>query len=181
MSWDIDFISRENFKNHIKKTIANYGSKLESFNLEKFNKNTIDPIKMIFDKAVYGEDWKTIISNEIFRQRDKSNTNEIGYFHQKFFTYIKNCTIPQKGWDVIFKPQNGYILGNGNKIKTIYVEMKNKHNTMNSASSSKTYMKMQSQLLDDDTCACFLVEAIAKRSQDITWSTTINDKKSSHN
>ena len=50
----------------------------------------------------------------------------------------------------------------GDIVHTIYVEMKNKHNTMNSASSAKTYIKMQGQILEDDDCACLLVEAIAK-------------------
>ena len=58
--------------------------------------------------------------------------------------------------------------------------MKNKHNTMNSASAGKTYIKMQSQLLDDDDCACFLVEAIAQRSQNIKWETTVDQKRVSH-
>ena len=58
--------------------------------------------------------------------------------------------------------------------------MKNKHNTMNSASSAKTYMKMQGQLLSDDDCACFLVEAIAKKSQNITWSVTVDGSKQKH-
>ena len=58
--------------------------------------------------------------------------------------------------------------------------MKNKHNTMNSAAAGKTYIKMQSQLLDDDDCACFLVEAIAKKSQNIKWSTTVDGKSVSH-
>lgn len=49
--------------------------------------------------------------------------------------------------------------------------MKNKHNTMNSAAAGKTFIKMQSQLLKDDDCACFLVEAIAKAS-DILADTT---------
>lgn len=58
--------------------------------------------------------------------------------------------------------------------------MKNKHNTMNSASSAKTYMKMQGQLLSDDDCACFLVEAIAKRSQNITWAVSVDGSKQKH-
>lgn len=33
---------------------------------------------------------------------------------------------------------------------------------MNSSASGKTFIKMQNQLLKDDDCACFLVEAIAK-------------------
>ena len=58
--------------------------------------------------------------------------------------------------------------------------MKNKHNTMNSAASSKTYIKMQGQLLEDDDCACLLVEAIAKKSQNIKWETMVDKKKVSH-
>lgn len=61
-----------------------------------------------------------------------------------------------------------------------YVEMKNKHNTMNSASAGKTFIKMQNQLLKDDDCACFLVEAIAKCSQNIKWETTVDGTKVSH-
>ena len=59
-------------------------------------------------------------------------------------------------------------------------EMKNKHNTMNSASAGKTFIKMQNQLLKDDDCACFLVEAIAQRSQNIKWETTVDKNKVGH-
>lgn len=58
--------------------------------------------------------------------------------------------------------------------------MKNKHNTMNSASAGKTFIKMQNQLLTDDDCACFLVEAIAQRSQNIKWETTVDKHKVGH-
>lgn len=185
MDWNIDFITEENFKNHVKNTIIQYGKKLQSYNTQKFNTNIIDPIKMIFDKAVYSEDWEAIISSEIFRQRDKSNTNEIGYFHQRMFEYMKNCRVPingqEGGWDVIFESPEGYTLSDGSKVRTIFVEMKNKHNTMNAASSTKTYMKMQNQLLKDDSCVCFLVEVIAKKSQNIKWITTLDKQKVSHN
>jgi len=46
-------------------------------------------------------------------------------------------TVPDTGYDVI------------NTAKHIYVEMKNKHNTMNSSASQKTYMRMQNTLLND--------------------------------
>jgi len=80
--WELSFISEADFCNHVEATIKNYGNKLESFNLKKFNKNIVDPVKLIFDKTVYGFTWEEIIKNEIFRQRDKSNNNDIGYFHQ---------------------------------------------------------------------------------------------------
>ena len=51
--WTLSFISEEDFTKHVKKTIEKYGEKLESFDLKRFNKNIIDPIKLIFDKTVY--------------------------------------------------------------------------------------------------------------------------------
>lgn len=53
--WNITFISENDFRNHVKLTIQKYGEKLESFDLQRFNKNIIDPIKLIFDKTAYGE------------------------------------------------------------------------------------------------------------------------------
>lgn len=184
MEWGIDFISEEDFKAHVESTIEKYGEKLESYDIVKFNKNIIDPIKLIFDKNVYGLSWEAIIENEISRQRDKANNNDIGYFHQRIFQYMKNCHVPDNGkeggWDVIYKNQDGIKLPDGDIVHTVYVEMKNKHNTMNSSAAGKTYIKMQNQLLKDDDCACFLVEAIAKESQNIKWCTTVDNSKVSH-
>lgn len=178
--WDLAFISEESFRKHVSLTIQQYGDKLASYDLKKFNSNIIDPVKLIFDKTVYGFSWEEIIKNEIFRQRDKSNNNDIGYFHQRIFEYIAGCKVPVAGWDVIFKNHNGIELPEGDKVSTIFVEMKNKHNTMNAASSSKTYINMQSQLLSNDDCACFLVEAISTKSQNITWAISVNKNKQKH-
>lgn len=182
--WSLSFITETDFENHVKATIKKYGDKLESFDLNRFNKNIIDPIKLIFDKTVYRSSWDEIVSNEIFRQRDKSNNNDIGYFHQRIFQYIEKCEVPPNGesggWDVIFRDPNGIEIPDAGRVSTIYVEMKNKHNTMNSASAGKTFIKMQNQLLNDDDCACFLVEAIAQRSQNIKWETTVDKKKVGH-
>lgn len=180
MAWDLDFISEEDFKEHVRATIMKYGEKLESYDLKRFNSNLIDPIKLIFDKSVYRSSWEEIVNNEIFRQRDKSNNNDIGYFHQNIFSYFKGCEVPQAGWDVIYKNPDGIQMPDGDIVHTVYVEMKNKHNTMNSASSAKTYIKMQGQILEDDDCACLLVEAIAKKSQNIKWSTKVDGKNVQH-
>ena len=176
----LNFISDENLKKHIAETINQYGDRLQPYNVKKFNSNIIDPIKLLFDKNVYGVTWEEIIKSEIFRQRDKSNNNSIGYFHQKIFQYIENCTVPKSGWDVIFKKPGGTQLSDCGTISTIYVEMKNKHNTMNSAASAKTYMKMQGQLLSDDDCACLLVEVIAQKSQNTTWQITLDGHRQKH-
>ena len=51
---------------------------------------------------------------------------------------------------------------------------------MNSASSQKTYMKMQAKLLEDDEATCYLVEAISKKSKDDIWKLTVDKKPCSH-
>ena len=178
--WNLSFITEEELSCHVLSTILKYGEKLNSYDLKKFNRNIIDPIKLIFDKIVYETTWEEIVKNEIFRQRDKSNNNDIGYFHQRIFQYFEKCVVPDQGWDVIFKNEKGIYVTEGYSVKTVYVELKNKHNTMNSASAGKTFIKMQDQLLKDDDCACFLVEAIAQKSQNIKWETTVNGTKVGH-
>lgn len=184
MGWKLNFISEDDFTKHVAATIAQYDKKLLPIDIEKFNSNIVDPVKMIFDKNVYQYSWEELIGNEIFRQRDKSANNDIGYFHQRIFQYIDNCRVPDNGkeggWDVIFHNEEGIDLPDGDRVRTIYVEMKNKHNTMNSSSAGKTYIKMQNQLLQNDDCACFLVEAIAKKSQNVKWTTTVNGSSVSH-
>lgn len=184
MGWKLNFISEDDFTKHVAATIAQYDKKLLPIDIEKFNSNIVDPVKMIFDKNVYQYSWEELIGNEIFRQRDKSANNDIGYFHQRIFQFIDNCRVPDNGkeggWDVIFHNEEGIDLPDGDKVRTVYVEMKNKHNTMNSSSAGKTYIKMQNQLLQNDDCACFLVEAIAKKSQNVKWTTTVNGSSVSH-
>ena len=178
--WPLSFISEENFLNHVEATIQYYGDKLEPYDLKKFNKNIIDPVKLIFDKSVYKFSWEEIVKNEIFRQRDKSNNNDIGYFHQRIFQYMSNCEVPTSGWDVVFSKNSGIDVSDGDNVSRVFVEMKNKHNTMNSAASGKTYIKMQSQLLADDDCACLLVEVIAKQSQNIHWAVSVDGQQKKH-
>ena len=178
--WKLSFISEKD----VQLTIDKYREKLQSFDLKRFNKNIVYPIKLIFDKSVYRSSWEQIISNEIFRQRDKSNNNDIGYFHQTIFKYIEHCRVPNNGedggWDVIFENTNGIIMPDGSRVSRVYVEMKNKHNTMNSASSGKTFIKIQNHLLQDDDCECFLVKAIAKNSQNIKWEPKVDGQKMGH-
>ncbi len=164
--YNLGFISDENIYEHVKKTVESYRREITLF---QFNQNIVDPIKLTFDSKVYGKSIRQAIEDECFRQIDKSNSNSIGYFHQNLFNYAKNgWIVPKEGFDV------------ENDERHIYVELKNKHNTMNSASSQKTYMKMQAKLLDDDQATCYLVETISKKSQDDTWKITLDKRSRSH-
>lgn len=161
--YNLGFISDENIYNHVKETVLRYSASLD---LKKFNKNIIDPIKLTFDAKVYGRTMEEVVASECIRQMDKSNNNHIGYFHQNLFRYAGNgWTVPTEGFDVV------------NEERHIFVEMKNKHNTMNSAASQKTYMKMQNKIVRDSRATCMLVETIATRSQNKTWIVTVDKEQ----
>jgi len=158
--YNLSFITDKDLYNHTKETVEKYTFKI---NLKTFSKNLIDPIKLTFDSKVYNKNIVDVIENEIIRQMDKSNTNHIGYFHQNIFQYMGNgWEVPKRGYDVI------------NKKLNYYVEMKNKHNTMNSSSSQKTYMRMQNTLLNNPEATCMLVEVVAKKSQNIVWNISLD-------
>ncbi|MDO5482101.1 MAG: Eco47II family restriction endonuclease [Bacteroidaceae bacterium] len=157
------FISDENIYNHVRETVNRYSA---SIDLKEFNKNIIDPIKLTFDAKVYGRTMEEVVASECMRQMDKSNNNHIGYFHQNLFRYAGNgWTVPSEGFDVVNEEQH------------IFVEMKNKHNTMNSAASQKTYMKMQNKIVRDSRATCMLVETIATKSQNKTWIVTVDKEQ----
>ncbi len=164
--YGLSFISDKDLYHHVKETVDKYRF---AINLKKFNKNLIDPIKLTFDSKIYQKSIEEIIESEIIRQIDKSNTNHIGYFHQNIFKYIDNgWVVPSSGFDLI------------NERKKIYVEMKNKHNTMNSSSAQKTYIMMQNEILKGADITCMLVEVIAKNSQNLPWKISINGQQFNH-
>jgi len=164
--YNLNFISDEDLFNHVKNTVNSYRFDID---LKQFNSNLIDPIKLTFDEAVYGKSIHDVVESETIRQIDKFKTNLIGYFHQNIFKYIGvGWSVPEEGWDVVHEG------------KKIYIEMKNKHNTMNSSSSKNTYIRMLDQLVNEPESTCMLVEVIARNSQDISWDTTINKKKVSN-
>lgn len=164
--YNLSFITNERLFHHVKETVEKYRFTID---LKKFNKNLIDPIKLTFDSKIYNKTIEEIIESEIIRQMDKSNTNHIGYFHQNIFNHIDSSWhVPKQGFDLV------------NDEDKIYVEMKNKHNTMNSASSQRTYMKMQQKILQGADITCMLVEVIAKKSQNIPWKTSLDGEAFEH-
>ena len=162
-NYNLSFIDDQILYDHVKTTVLKYRFNI---NLNDFNKNIIDPIKLTFDSGVYNHGIEKTIENEVLRQLDKSNTNHIGYFHQNIFNHIgEGWSVPKEGYDVV------------NKSEMIYVEMKNKHNTMNSSSSQKTYMRMMSTILKNPKAQCLLVEVIAVHSQNKVWIVSLDKQR----
>lgn len=164
--YNLGFISDELILEHVLETVGKYRQSINSVNLRDFNKNIIDPIKLTFDSKVYGKGLSDIVENEILRQIDKTNNNHIGYFHQNIFKYLgTGWQVPKSGYDVINSEDN------------YFIELKNKHNTMNSSSAQKTYIKMQNTILRNSSATCMLVEVIAKNSHNKTWRISLNGER----
>lgn len=127
----VDFVSDD----HLLKCIENlHGSYLKAkadVSKKKFYSNKIDTIKLTFDSRFNDIDEENIIELEILRQIDKSINNSIGTFHEQVLGGIK-----------------GYEVGNlsGFDIKaeddTLFADIKNKHNTMNSSSAESLFQKL---------------------------------------
>lgn len=163
--YKLGFITDADLFSHVKETVDKYRFVID---LDKFNANIIDPIKMTFDAKVYQRSIEQVIEDEVIRQLDKSNNNHIGYFHQNIFRFLsEEWSVPTQGYDVV------------NQSKRLYVEMKNKHNTMNSSSSQKTYTRMLRTLTKEPKATCYLVEVIAKKSQNIEWSVSVDGERDS--
>lgn len=168
LNWDIQWLQQEDFIEVVTKHFQSIINCSLARNIKEFNKNIIDPIKLTFSYFVSGESKESIIHFELFRQQDKSVNNIIGRFHQDLLAQIEGAESPRAGYDIIVPERH------------IYAELKNKHNTMNSSSSQKTYIKMQSTILEDDKATCYLVEVVAKKSQDVKWHISLEGESRSH-
>lgn len=154
--YKLQFISNENFYRHVSDTLNRFTMEID---LEKFNKNVIDPIKLTFEMHAYRHTPEEVISHEIARQLGKTVENAMGWFHQNIFRYIKGWSVPESGVDIV------------NDEKTIFCEMKNKFNTMNSSSAKGAFEKLHGIIIGLPNATTYLVEVIARKSQDEEWHT----------
>ena len=109
------------------------------------------------------------IDNEAKRKADKNINNHIGNFHQELLDGLNGFEAPQNAGYDVKKLDN-----------TIFGELKNKHNTMNSSSSEATFKKLESYADEYPDATCYLIEVVASQSQDILWTPTCSGKSYSH-
>ena len=102
--YDLKLISDHDIYENVKATVLKYRFQID---LEAFNKNLLDPIKLTFDAKVYKKTIEAVLESEIIRQMDKSNTNHIaifiktslnisvmaGLYRQKVMTSSMRCSI----------------------------------------------------------------------------------------
>lgn len=165
----LDFITDEHFLKCIENLHNSYLKSKADISKKKFYNNKIDTIKLTFDSKFNRIDEENIIEVEILRQIDKSINNSIGTFHEQILGGIK-----------------GYEIGNlsGFDIKaeddTLFADIKNKHNTMNSSSAEALFQKLARYADDYKKAKCYWVQILAKGSFNQHWSNDLNGKEYSH-
>jgi len=136
---------------------------------KNFYSNKIDTIKLTFDSMFNDIDMESLIQFEIFRQIDKSINNSIGTFHEQILGGIKDYQVGNSsGYDIKAKDN------------TLFADIKNKHNTMNSSSAEALFQKLARYANDYKKAKCYWVQILAKRSFCELWSGDINGKEYSH-
>lgn len=137
----VDFVSDEHFLKCVKWVCDAYPSKDASLDMEKFTKNSLDVFKMVFDSLKGEIDISQWVRGEVIRQNDKTISNRIGDFHQMLLGGVS-------GWEDLGR---GHPLGIDlkNKKETIFIELKNKHNTLKGEDHKNVFDKLK-RVLDSN-------------------------------
>jgi len=165
----VNFISDEHLLNCIATLYKSYVKAKSNVSKKNFYSNKVDTIKLIFDAKFNEINEESLIQTEILRQIDKSINNSIGTFHEQILGGIK-----------------GYEIGNlsGFDIRatddSLFADIKNKHNTMNSSSSEALFQKLAGYADTYKKAKCYWVQILAKNSFLELWSGEINGKEYSH-
>jgi hypothetical protein len=165
----VNFISDERLLWCVGNLYKAYAKAKSNVSKKNFYSNKVDTIKLTFDAHFNNIDQESLIQAEVLRQIDKSINNSIGTFHEQVLGSIA-----------------GYEMGNmsGFDIKakddTLFADIKNKHNTMNSSSSESLFQKLKNYADTYKKSKCYWVQILAKGSFNELWQGEINGKEYSH-
>ncbi len=136
---------------------------------KNFYSNKVDTFKLTFDSKFNVLEEESLIQLEILRQIDKSINNSIGTFHEEVLGGINGF-------------QSGKLSGYDIKAidDTLFADIKNKHNTMNSSAAEALFQKLARYANDHKKAKCYWVQILAKSSFCELWSGEINGKEYSH-
>lgn len=165
----LSYISDEHLISCIENLYNSYERAKSNISKHKFYKNKIDTIKLRFDSKFNELDEETLIKTEINRQIDKSINNSIGTFHEQILGGVKGYQIGKlSGFDL--KAEDD----------TLFADIKNKHNTMNSSSAESLFQKLATYADTYKNSKCYWVQILAKGSFCEKWYGDINGKEYSH-
>ena len=165
----VNFINDKHLLDCISNLYDAYLSAKKNFTKRKFYKNKVDTFKLTFDSKFNELSEEELIKLEMSRQIDKSVNNAIGTFHEEVLGGVEGFSSGKlTGYD---------IKANDNSL---FAEIKNKHNTMNSSSAESAFQKLARFADDYKQANCYLVQVLDTKSYAKHWAGIINGKEYSH-
>lgn len=165
----LPFIPDEHLFYSIDNLFKSYEKAKKSLDINTFYKNKIDVFKWTFDNAFGGLSEEEMILLELNRQIDKTISNAIGDFHENILGGIKGFERGRlSGYDI--KAEDN----------TLFAELKNKYNTMNSSATESVYQKLSSFAKNYPNSKCYLVQILCQSSFNNEWFGKINGKNYKH-
>lgn len=165
----VDFISDEHFLDCVANLHNAYLKAKKNITKKNFYSNKVDTIKLTFDAKFNDINEESLIEAEILRQIDKSINNSIGTFHEQILGGIKGFEVGKlSGFDIKATDD------------TLFADIKNKHNTMNSSSAESLFQKLSKYADTYKKSKCYWVQVLAKSSFCELWKGEINGKEYSH-
>jgi len=165
----LSYISDEHLLNCIANLHQSYLKAKNNISKKSFYKNKVDTIKLTFDAKFNDLNEDDLIQSEILRQVDKSINNAIGTFHEQILGGINGFELGKlSGFDIKAKDN------------TLFADIKNKHNTMNSSSAEALFQKLARFADDYKNAKCYWVQILANGSFNELWKGEINKKEYSH-
>lgn len=165
----VNFISDEHLLSCIAILHKAYLKAKNNITKRNFYSNKVDSIKLAFDSKFNDIDEESLIQAEILRQIDKSINNSIGTFHEQILGGIDGFEVGNlSGYDIKAKDN------------TLFADIKNKHNTMNSSSAESLFQKLKYYADTFKNANCYWVQILAKGSFNEKWVAEINGKEYSH-
>ncbi len=165
----VGFISDEHLLYCVENLYRAYAKAKNNVDKKSFYSNKVDTMKLTFDAKFNNIDEESLIQAEVLRQIDKSINNSIGTFHEQILGGIEGFEVGDfSGFDIKANDD------------TLFADIKNKHNTMNSSSAESLFQKLKNYADTYKKAKCYWVQILAKGSFTELWKGEINGKEYSH-
>jgi Eco47II restriction endonuclease len=159
----LSWLKDEDLFRAIRHVYNKYSSALKQQSLRAFTRNIIDPFIFVFDMTLTDKDSEDWIMEESARQLQKTLNNAVGEFHQ---IILGSC----EGWEDLGVGDDSH-LDLKKSDGTVFAEIKNKYNTMNSSSEKSVFEKLDTKSKLSPFPDAYLVQIVrkSKKPYNIIW------------
>lgn len=151
----VDFVSDEDFLKCTSYVVGAFAVARNKASTKKwFQELGTDPFKIVFDMKGYGLDFSQWKTRETFRRIDKTINNKIGEFHQKLLGKVD-------GWEDLGTGDSSHV-DLKKSDDTIFIELKNKYNTVNSSSLKQVRNNLEECISNNADAISYWAFIVAK-------------------